>query len=181
MKQDIAQYVAECDVCRRIKAEHQRPAETLQPLAIPEWKWDKVEMDFITRFPRSQKGHDAIFVVIDRFSKVAHFLPVKETITASQLADLYVSRIVSLHGVPLEINSDHGSLFTSRFWEVFKKLWEHICPLAQLITPSPVVKLKESTKFSQICSELVPSHLARNGRNLSRMLNSLTTIAINLG
>src|SRR3989337_1642240 len=56
---------------------------------IPEWKWDKVQMDFITGFPRSQKGHDAIFVVIDRFSKVAHFLPVKETITASQLAGLY--------------------------------------------------------------------------------------------
>ena len=121
MKQDIAQYVAECDVCRRVKAEHQRPAGTLQPLAIPEWKWDKVEMDFITGFPRSQKGHDAIFVVIDRFSKVAHFLPVKETITASQLADLYVSRIVSLHGVPLEINSDRGSLFTSRFWESFQQ------------------------------------------------------------
>ena len=111
MKQDIAQYVAECDVCRRIKAEHQKPAGTLQPLSIPKWKWDKVEMDFITGFPRSQKGHDAIFVVIDRFSKVAHFLPVKETITASQLADLYISRIVSLHGIPLEIKSDRGSLF----------------------------------------------------------------------
>ena len=121
MKQDIAQYVAECDVCRRIKAEHQKPAGTLQPLSIPEWKWDKVEMDFITGFPRSQKGHDAIFVVVDRFSKVAHFLPVKETITASQLADLYVSRIVSLHGIPLEINSDRGSLFTSRFWESFQQ------------------------------------------------------------
>jgi transposase InsO family protein len=121
MKQDIARYVAECDVCRRIKAEHQRPAGTLQPLAIPEWKWDKVQMDFITGFPRSQKGHDAILVVIDQFSKVAHFLPVKETITASQLADLYVSRIVSLHGVPLEISSDRGSLFTSRFWNSFQE------------------------------------------------------------
>src|SRR6266566_2425446 len=61
------------------------------------------------------------FVVIDRFSKVAHFLPVKESITASQLADLYVSRIVSLHGVPLEISSDRGSLFTSRFWNSFQE------------------------------------------------------------
>ena len=83
MKQDIARYVSECDVCRRVKAGHQRPAGTLQPLAIPGWKWDKVEMDFVTGFPRSQKGNDAIFVVIDRFSKVAHFLPVKEKITAS--------------------------------------------------------------------------------------------------
>ena len=101
MKREIAQFVAECDVCRCIKAEHQRPAGTLQPLPIPEWKWDKVSMDFITGFPKTQKGNDAIFVVIDRLSKVAHFLPVRESITASQLADLYVSRIVSLHGVPL--------------------------------------------------------------------------------
>src|SRR4051812_11375688 len=121
MKQDIARYVEECDVCRRVKAEHQRPVGTLQPLSIPEWKWDKIEMDFVTGFPRSQKGHDAIFVVIDRFSKVAHFLPIKETISASQLADLYVSRIVSLHGIPLEISSDRGSIFTSKFWDSFQE------------------------------------------------------------
>ena len=65
MKRDTAQFVAECDVCRRIKAEHQRPAGTLQPLPIPEWKWDKVSMDFIIGFPKTQKGNDAIFVVID--------------------------------------------------------------------------------------------------------------------
>src|SRR4051812_43364056 len=120
MKRDIARFVAECDVCRRIKAKHQRPTGTLQPLPIPEWKWDKVSMDFITVFPRTQKGNDAIFVVIDRLSKVAHFLPVRESINASQLAELYVSRIVSIHGVPLEINSDGGSLFTSRLWESFQ-------------------------------------------------------------
>ena len=73
MKQDIARYVAECDVCCRIKAEHQRPAGTLQPISIPEWKWDHVEMDFVTGFPKLQKGNDAILVVIDRLSKVAHF------------------------------------------------------------------------------------------------------------
>src|SRR4051794_24002767 len=119
MKREIPQFITECDVCRRVKAEHQRPAGTLKPLPIPEWECDKVGMDFITGFPKTQKGNDAIFVVIDRLSKVAHFLPVHESITASQLADLYVSRIVSLHGVPLEINSDRGSLFTARFWESF--------------------------------------------------------------
>src|SRR3954471_7564176 len=77
-------------------------------------------MDFITCFPKTQKGNYAIFVVIDRLSKAAHFLPVRESITASQFADFYVSRIVSLHGVPLEINSNRGSLFTSRFWGSFQ-------------------------------------------------------------
>ena len=78
-------------------------------------EWEKVEMDFITGFLRSQKGNNAIFVVTDRLSKVAHFFPVKETISASQLAELYINRIVSLYGVPLEISSDRGSIFTSKF------------------------------------------------------------------
>ena len=77
-------------------------------------------MDFITGFPRSQKGNNAIFVVIDRLSKVAHFFPVKETISAIQLAELYINRIVSLYGVPLEISSDRGSIFTSKFWGSFQ-------------------------------------------------------------
>ena len=110
MKQDIARYIEECDVCHRVKAEHQKPAGLLQPLLIPEWKWDKIQMDFVTGLPKSQKGNDAIFVVIDQFLKVAHFLPVKETITASQLANLYISRIVSLHGILKEISSDRGSI-----------------------------------------------------------------------
>ena len=83
MKRDIAKYVAECDVCRRVKAEHQRLAGVLKPLDIPYWKWDKIEMDFVTGFPKSKRGNDAIFVVIDRLSKVAHFLPVKESISTS--------------------------------------------------------------------------------------------------
>ena len=91
MKQDIAHYVAECDVCCHTKAEHQRPTRNPQPISIPEWKCDHVEMDFITGFPKSQKGNDAILVVIDWLSKVAHFLAVKETITASQLATHYMS------------------------------------------------------------------------------------------
>ena len=121
MKHEIAQFVNECDVCRRVKAEHQRPAGLLQPLAIPEWKFDHIEMDFVTGFPKSKRGNDAIFVVIDKLTKVAHFLPIKESITAAQLAELYTSRIVSLHGIPQVISSDRGSIFTSKFWDSFQK------------------------------------------------------------
>src|SRR3954464_6340925 len=120
LKRYCAKYVSECDVCRRVKAVHQKPSGLLQPLKPPEWKWEKVEMDFITGFPRSQKGNNAIFVVIDRLSKVAHFFHVKETISAIQLAELYINRIESLYGVPLEISSDRGSIFTSKFWESFQ-------------------------------------------------------------
>ena len=83
MKCDVAHFVSQCDVCRRVKAQHQKPAGLLQPLEVPEWKWDHIEMDFVTGFPRSQKGNNSIFVVIDYLSKVAHFLHVKETISAA--------------------------------------------------------------------------------------------------
>ena len=83
MKREIAKFVSECDVCHRVKDEHQRPAGTLRPIPIPVWKWDEIGMDFITGFPKTQKGNNAIWVVIDRLTKVAHFLPVREDITAS--------------------------------------------------------------------------------------------------
>src|SRR3954465_1606139 len=120
MKRDVARFVSKCDVCTRVKAQHQKPTELLKPFDVLEWKWDHVEMDFVTGFPRSQKGNNAIFVVIDKLTKLAHFLPVKESISASQLAELYTARIVSLHVVPKLISSDRGSLFTSKFWESFQ-------------------------------------------------------------
>ena len=115
MQREIASYVAKCDTCQRVKAEHQRPAGLLQPLKIPEWKWEEVGMDFITGLPRSNRGHDFIWVIVDRLSKVAHFIPVSTTYRGSQLAALYIERIVALHGVPKKIVSDRGSQFTSRF------------------------------------------------------------------
>ena len=170
MKREIAQYIANCDISRRVKPEHQQPAGTLQPLAIPEWKWDKIGMDFITGFPRTRKGNNAIFIVIDRLSKVAHFLPVRESITAIELADLYISRIVSLHGVPLEINSDRGSLFTSRFSESFQNAPSFIL--------SQVVKWNESIKFWKTCFEPLSFLSVWNGKNVFHLPNSLITIAI---
>jgi transposase InsO family protein len=117
MKREIAFYIARCDVFQCVKAEHQRPAGLLQPLKIPTWKWEEVGMDFITSLLRSNRGHDSIWVIIDCRTKVANFLPVKTTDRGQNLAELYISQIVSLHGVPKRIVSDRGSQFTSRFWE----------------------------------------------------------------
>ena len=115
MKREIGPYIARCDVCQRVKAEHQRPTRLLQPLKVPEWKWDEIGMDFITGLPRSNHGHDSIWVIVDRLTKVAHFIPVNTTYRGHQLADLYISRIVSLHGIPKKIVSGRGTQFTSRF------------------------------------------------------------------
>jgi IS30 family transposase len=117
MKRDVTEYVALCDTYQRVKAEHQRPAGLLQPLKIPEWKWEEIGMDFIVGLPRTQAGYDSIWVIVDRFTKVAHFIPVKTTYSGAKLAELYMSRIVCLHGVLRNIVSDRGSQFTSKFWE----------------------------------------------------------------
>ncbi|WVZ49538.1 hypothetical protein U9M48_000886 [Paspalum notatum var. saurae] len=110
MKRAVAEYVAICDTCQRVKVEHQRPAGLLQPLKVPEWKWKEITMDFIV-------GYNSIWVVVDRLTKVAHFIPINTTYSGAKLAELYISRIVCLHGVPKKIISDRGLQFTSRFWE----------------------------------------------------------------
>jgi hypothetical protein len=89
----------------------------LQPLKIPQWKWEKISMDFIIGLPTTQSGYNSIWVIIDRFLKVAHFIPVKTMYKGAKLAESYIARIVCLHGVPKKIVSDRGTQFTSRFWE----------------------------------------------------------------
>ncbi|WVZ98283.1 hypothetical protein U9M48_043745 [Paspalum notatum var. saurae] len=121
MKREIAKYVSECDVCKRVKADHLKPGGMLQPLNIPAWKWEDIHMDFVVGLPRTQKGYDSIWVIIDRFTKSAHFLPVKTVYRANTYAELYIAKIVSLHGVPRTITSDRGSVFVSRFWEQLQK------------------------------------------------------------
>jgi hypothetical protein len=100
VKRAIAEYMTLCDNCQRVKAECQKPAGLLQPLKIPEWKWEEISMDFIMGLPKTQSGYDSIWVIVDRLSKVAHFIPVKTTYKGSKHAELYIARIVSLHGVP---------------------------------------------------------------------------------
>jgi hypothetical protein len=117
MKRDAAEYVTLCNTCQRVKAEHQRSAGLLQPLQVPKWKWEEIAMDFIMGLPRAQSGYDSIWVIVDRLAKVAHFIPVKTTYSGLQLAELYMSRIVCLHGVPKKIVSDRGTQFTSWIWQ----------------------------------------------------------------
>ncbi|WVZ52365.1 hypothetical protein U9M48_003434 [Paspalum notatum var. saurae] len=117
MKREITKYVSKCDVCQRVKADHLKPAGMLQPLKVPAWKWEDVHMDFIVGLPRTPKGYDSIWVIVDSLTKSAHFLPVKTHYTATTYAELYISRIVSLHRVPQTITSNRGSLFVPCFWE----------------------------------------------------------------
>ncbi|GJX29960.1 putative reverse transcriptase domain-containing protein [Tanacetum coccineum] len=121
MKKDIAMYVSKCLTCSKVKAEHQKPSGLLQQPEIPEWKWENITMDFITKLPRTSSGHDSIWVIVDRLTKSAHFLAVREDYKTEKLARLYINEIVARHGVPVSIISDRDSYFTSRFWQSLQK------------------------------------------------------------
>jgi hypothetical protein len=84
---------------------------------VHEWKWEEIAMDFTVGLPRTRSGYDSIWVIVDRLTKVAHFIPVKTTYSGPQLAELYMSRIVYLHGVPKKTVSDRGTQYTLKFWE----------------------------------------------------------------
>ncbi|GJT20742.1 putative reverse transcriptase domain-containing protein [Tanacetum coccineum] len=115
MKKEIAIYVSKCLTCAKVKAKHQRPSGLLQQPEIPEWKWEKIAMDFITKLSRSSSGHDAIWVIVDRLTKSAHFLAIREDYSMEKLARLYIDEIVAWHGVPTSIISDRDGRFTSWF------------------------------------------------------------------
>nr|GEU70550.1 hypothetical protein [Tanacetum cinerariifolium] len=121
IKRDIAIYVSKCLTCAKVKAGHQRPSCLLQQLEIPEWKWDKITMDLITKLPRSRSGHDAIWVIVDRLPKSAYFLAIREDFNTWKLTRLYIGVIVARHGVPVLISSDQDGRFTSHFWQMVHK------------------------------------------------------------
>ncbi|GJR87701.1 putative reverse transcriptase domain-containing protein [Tanacetum coccineum] len=121
MKADIATYVSKCLTCLRVKAEHQKPSGLLVQPAIPQWKWENITMDFVTKLPRTQSGNDTIWVIVDRLTKSAHFLPMRETDPMDKLARLYLKEVVTRHGIPVSIICDRDPRFTSNFWRSFQK------------------------------------------------------------
>ncbi|GKA13672.1 putative reverse transcriptase domain-containing protein [Tanacetum coccineum] len=106
MKRDIATYVSKCLTGLKVKAEHQKLSGLLQQPKIPEWKWDKFTMDFITKLSRSRSGYNTIWVIVDRLTKLAHFLSTREDYSMEKLLRLYIDKIVARHGVPVSIISD---------------------------------------------------------------------------
>ena len=116
MKKDVSDFVTKFMVCQRVKTEHQVPSGLLQPIRIPEWKWDRITMDFVIGLPLTGRKHDSIWVVVDQLTKSGHFLPVRTDYSHDKLVELHIEEIVRLHGIPMSIISDRDPRFTSRFW-----------------------------------------------------------------
>ena len=121
MKKEITAYVARCDTCSRVKADHLKPTGLLQPLSILGWKWEEIRMDFIVGLPTTQKSFDSIWVIVDSLTKSTHFIPVKTNYRPHEYAALYIMHIVHLQGILRTIVSDRGSQFTAWFWEHMHK------------------------------------------------------------
>nr|GFB47627.1 putative reverse transcriptase domain-containing protein [Tanacetum cinerariifolium] len=116
MKADIATYVSKCLTCTKVKAEHQKLSRLLVQPEIPEWKWDNITMDFVTKLPKSSQGYDTIWVIVDRLTKSAIFTPIRETDPMDKLARIYLKEVVTRHGIPVSIISDRDPRFASNFW-----------------------------------------------------------------
>ncbi|GJY87755.1 putative reverse transcriptase domain-containing protein [Tanacetum coccineum] len=118
MKAEIATYVRKCMTCAKVKAEYQKPSGLLVQPKIPEWKWENITMDFVTKLPKTASGQDMIWVIVDRLTKSAHFLPAKENDSMEKLTRQYLKEVVSRHGVPVSIISDRdGSIKAATLFE----------------------------------------------------------------
>ncbi|MCO5606968.1 hypothetical protein L7F22_061159 [Adiantum nelumboides] len=123
MKGDIQDYVSKCVVCQKTKYDRGKQPGLLQPLPIPDSPWESISMDFIFGLPKSIHGNTGIWTIVDRFSKQAHFIPVKKTIKVHQMATLFISQVFKYHGLPTSIVSDRDPRMTSNFW---KGLFENL-------------------------------------------------------
>ncbi|KAD3336959.1 hypothetical protein E3N88_32479 [Mikania micrantha] len=121
MEANIATYVSKCLTCAKVKIKYQKPSTLLQQPEIPMWKLEQISMDFITKLPSTTSGFDTIWVIVDRLTKSAHFLAIKENDKMENLARIYVKEVVSRHGVPVSIISDRDTRCTSNFSRSLQK------------------------------------------------------------
>jgi hypothetical protein len=137
LKVDVTNFISACPPCQRNKSRRHRPYGLLQPLKMPEGPFDSISYDFITKLPLTPRGHDSICVFVDRFSKMAFFVPCNEKITGKGFAKLYVDHVQATQGLRKTFISDRDTRFTSAFWqEVIALLGTRLCMSSAFHAPS---------------------------------------------
>ncbi|GJS92073.1 putative reverse transcriptase domain-containing protein [Tanacetum coccineum] len=138
MKADIATYISKCLTCAKVKAENQRPSGLLVQPEIPQWKWDNITMDFITKLPKLSQGYNTIWVIIHRLTKSAIFVPMRETNPMEKLARMYLKEVVTRYGIPVSIIYDRDLRFASNFWRSLQKALGGILQRLEAFVASPI-------------------------------------------
>ncbi|XP_050915829.1 uncharacterized protein LOC127130917 [Lathyrus oleraceus] len=151
----------------KVKIEHQKPGGLLRPLENPVWKWDSISMDLRVGLPRTQGGYDSIWVIVDWLTKSAHFLVVKTTYKACHLAQLFISKIIRLHGVPTRIVSDRDPKFTSRFW---RKLQQAMASRLCLSTSNHPQTDGQTERTIQTLEDMLRACVLESGGNWKELL-----------
>jgi hypothetical protein len=154
MRRDVERYMLRCMTCNKAKS-RLNPHGLYMPLPIPCMPWEDISMDFVLGLPRTKRGRDSNFVVVNRFSKMAHFIPCHKSDNASHVADLFFTEIIHLYGVPNTIFSDRDAKFLSHFW---RTLW---------------FKLGTKLLFSTTCHPQMDGQTEVVNRTLSTMLRSV--------
>ncbi len=122
LDKDVSHFVSTCDFCQTNKSTNENPAGVLQPLPIPEFRWQSVSMDFITELPETKAGQTTTLVFVNRLSKMAHFAPCWNDIGSQEFAQVFLREIFAKHGLPIEVVTDRGTQFTSAFWKSVAQL-----------------------------------------------------------
>ena len=151
MKRDIVDYIAKCPNCQQVNYEHQRPGGTLQRMPIPEWKWERIAMDFVVGLPKTMGKYDSIWVVVDMLTKSAHFIPVKVTYNAEKLAKLYISKWCDCMGFHSPLYQIEVRSLLLSFGKHCMRKWVLGWTLVLRSILRPMVSLSERFKCWRIC------------------------------
>jgi hypothetical protein len=173
---DVVHFVAKCLECQQVKADHHHPTGLLQPHDVPMSKWEVISMDFVVGLPLTSHRHNDILVIVDKLTKIAHFIPIKDTYDVTDVARMFISEVIHLHGLPKKIISDRDSQFTSRFWTSLQSMLGTQLNLSTTYHPETNGKTE---RVNQVMEDILRMYVMDNQTHWEKYLPLVDVITLN--